>query len=415
MKQPFIALTMGALVSATAQAANYGTDFNLTMLPASGGMAGVGVARPLEPAAALYGNPAALTQFRDATRFSLGATYFEPSLNVEHDGSVTGAAWADDSKASSYLIPAVAITQPLGENDVLGFGFTVVSGVGSDFKGAGGPHPGGCSAGGGVYCTSASLDPNAEMVVFGANVGYGHRFSDALSGGVAITVAQGYAQMPLNSDTSSVHAFGVRATLGINYDVGATTIGAYYRSPMSMRYQNLFNNGPGKFSDTTIEQPQEFAFGIANRALMNGKLLIALDVLYKDWSSAEFYKDIYESQTVIATGAELTTGAAKWRIGYSHVNSPIKNDVGSSIAGNNSFALNGVSIPLNPPIVQYLQAVDAAVIWLDQVTLGAGYEINKNLRVDSHLGLALNRSEQIGANNVEAKAWQLGAGLTWSF
>ncbi|MNQ91732.1 hypothetical protein D3C85_1071260 [compost metagenome] len=221
--------------------------------------------------------------------------------------------------------------------------------------------------------------------------------------------------MPLNSDTSSVHAFGARATLGINYDLGATTVGAYYRSPMSMRYQNLFNNGPGKFSDATIEQPQEFAFGIANRALMNGKLLIALDVLYKDWSSAEFYKDIYESQTVIATGAELTTGAAKWRIGYSHVNSPIKNDVGSSIAGNNSFALNGVSIPLNPPIVQYLQAVDAAVIWLDQVTLGAGYEINKNLRVDSHLGFALNRSEQIGASNVEAKAWQLGAGLTWSF
>lgn len=416
MKQLFIALTVGALVSTTTQAANYGMDFNLTMLPASGGMAGVGVARPLEPAAALYGNPAALTQYNDATRFSFGATYYDPSLKVEHDGSVTGAAWADSSKATPYLIPAIAVTQPLGANGVLGFGLTVVSGIGSNFKGAGGPHPAGCSAGGGIFCTSASLDPIAELLVFGANVGYGHRFSDALSGGVAVTLAQGYAQMPLSSNTSSVHAFGARATLGINYDLGATTVGAYYRSPLSITYKNMFNDGPGKFSDTTtIEQPQEFALGIANRALMGGKLLVAVDILYKDWNNAEFYKDIYKSQTVVALGAELTTGAAKWRIGYSHVNSPIKKDVGSSIAGHSSFALNGVSVPLSPPMVQYLQATDAAVIWRDQVTLGLGYDIIKNLRVDSHLGFALNRNEQIGGSNVQAKAWQGGVGLTWNF
>jgi len=47
-----VALALWAIPSANA--ANYGTDLNLTMLPATGGMGGVGIANPLEPAAAVF-------------------------------------------------------------------------------------------------------------------------------------------------------------------------------------------------------------------------------------------------------------------------------------------------------------------------------------------------------------------------
>lgn len=409
-------IAAGALSAAVAaQAANYGTDLNLTMMPASGGMAGVGIAAPLEPAAALYGNPGSLVQFGDATRFSFGATYYSPSVHVSHDGSVTGAAWSADSKINPYLVPTVAVTMPLGPNDVIGAGLGVVSGVGSDFRGAGGPHPAGCPAGGGVFCTSASLDPNSELLVFGANVGYAHRFGNGLALGAAVTLAQGYAQLPLNSDTSSVHAFGARATVGATYEAGATTLGGYYRSPLQIKYRNLTNDGPGRFNDFKIEQPQEVALGLAHRGLMGGALLLAADVVWKDWSSASFYRDFYRSQTVVALGAQLTTGAAQWRVGYSQVNNPMKKNPGNSIGGVGSFGLNGVSIPISPAVIQYFQAVDAEVIWRRQVTAGAGYQLAKNLRVDGHLGLALRETDQIGGSEVRAKAWQAGLGATWNF
>lgn len=405
----------GILAVAAAQAANYGTDLNLTMMPASGGMAGVGIAAPLEPAAALYGNPASLTQFASATHFSFGATYYDPSVRVEHDGSVTGAAWSGKSQTKPYLVPTVAVTMPITPNDVVGGGLAVISGVGSDFRGEGGPHPAGCPAGGGVFCTSASLDPNAELVVFGANVGYAHRFSDKFSAGAAVTVAQGYAQLPMNSDTSSVHAFGARATVGGTYEGGPLSVGVYYRSPLKINYKNLTNDGPGQFNDFEIEQPQEVALGLASRHLMGGALLLALDVVYKDWDSAEFYRDFYKSQTVVALGAQLSTGAAQWRVGYSHANSPMKKSLGNSIGGKSSFGLNGVSIPITPAVIQYFQAVDAEVIWRDQVTAGAGFQLNKNLRIDGHVNFALSEDDQIGGTRVDAKAWQAGVGATWSF
>jgi long-chain fatty acid transport protein len=405
----------GVFAVVGAQAANYGTDLNLTMMPASGGMAGVGIAAPLEPAAALYGNPASLTQFSSATHFSFGATYYDPSVDVKHDGSVTGAAWSGSTQTKPYLVPTVAVTMPITANDVVGAGLTVVSGIGSDFRGEGGPHPAGCPAGGGVFCSSASLDPNAELIVFGANVGYAHRFSNNFSAGAAVTVAQGYAQLPMNSDTSSVHAFGVRATVGGTYEGGPLSIGAYYRSPLKINYRNLTNDGPGVFNDFKIEQPQEVALGLASRHLMGGALLVAMDVIYKDWDSAEFYRDFYKSQTVVALGAQLTTGAAQWRVGYSHVNSPMKKDLGNSIGGAGTFGLNGVSVPITPAVIQYFQAVDAEVIWQDQVSAGAGLQLNRNLRIDGHVNFALSEKDQIGGTQVDAKAWQAGLGATWSF
>ncbi len=47
-------------------AANYGTDLNLTMMPAAGGMGGVGIARPQDVGSAVFGNPATLTQYKGA-------------------------------------------------------------------------------------------------------------------------------------------------------------------------------------------------------------------------------------------------------------------------------------------------------------------------------------------------------------
>jgi long-chain fatty acid transport protein len=149
--------------------------------------------------------------------------------------------------------------------------------------------------------------------------------------------------------------------------------------------------------------------------MLGGDLLVSADVIYKDWSSADLYKDIYRDQTVFALGAQLTTGDAKWRLGYSHARDPIKRNVGSSIAGVTSMAIGGAPVPLNTSLVQYFQATNAEPVWEDQVTAGFGYQILPNLAADTHVAFSLNNKETIGNTTVDASAWQVGLGLTWAF
>lgn len=386
-----------ALAGQIAGAANYGTDLNLTMMPAAGGMGGVGIAKPQDAGSAVFGNPATLTQYK-GTNFMFGATYYDVDVTDTHDGSTTGTAWSADSKAGPYLVPNVAVTQSLSDRSTLGLGLTVVSGVGTDFRG-----------------TPGSLDPLAEILVFGANAGYAHKVTDNLSLGATATIAFGLGQLGLESITASTSNFGIRGTLGATYDMGATTLGAYYRSPLSIEYERVVQFAASGFHDVKVEQPQELAIGIANNSLMNGKLLLAADVIWKNWSDAETYGDIYDDQTVFAVGAQYSHGAFDYRVGFSHADSPLKSDLGSTLGAADSIYLGGATVPLNPALVQYVQTTNTQVIWEDQLTAGLGWQVLPALRLDAHASHAFNRDETFGATHVDAGAWQVGVGLTWHF
>ena len=380
-----------------AYAANYGTDLNLSMMPAAGGMGGVGIARPQDAGSAVFGNPATLTQYR-GTNMMFGATYYHVNVTNTHDGTTTGTAWSGDSEAGPYLVPNVAVTQSLGDSTTLGLGLTVVHGVGTDFRGQAG-----------------SLDPLAEVLFFGANAGVGYRVNDQLSVGAMATIGFGLGQLGLASITSSTSNFGIRGTLGATYALGDTTLGAYYRSPLSIEFERVVQFAADGFHDVDVEAPQELGLGIANESLMNGRLLLAADVLWKDWSSADTYGDVYDDQTVFAVGAQYTQGPFKWRIGWSHADNPLKSNLGSNIDSVDSIFLGGATVPLNPTLVQYVQATNTQVIWEDQVTLGLGWRVQPGLQIDAHVGHALNREQDIGATRVEADTWQAGVGLSWHF
>lgn len=419
MKNKILAIAITALIAPVAQATTYGTDVNNTALPATGGMAGASIAHTVEGAAAVFGNPANLTQYKEGTTFSFGATFLQPKIKTEHDGSVTGGAWSGYSNADKYLIPTIAVTQGLGgiglENLVLGLGLTA-TGAGSDFRDIDG-----------------SLGPNGEVIIFMANVGAGYQVTDKLSVGMMATIGNGYAQVSLNSNSSSAHNFGIRGTLGATYDMGATSIGGYYRSPLKITYEDYISNGysspgvgiptgPGKgsFWSDTWQQPQEFAIGVSNSSLMDGNLLINADIIHKDYSGADFYKDFYRDQTVFALGAQLTTGKAQWRLGYSHARDPIKRNLksGVGIGNQNTIGFPGGTgqIFIDDKVVEYFQATNAGAVWEDSFSAGFGYQLLPMLRVDAHGAFAPSEKQNIGsANKVKASNWQAGLGFTWAF
>jgi len=418
MKNKILVAAIATLFVPLAQATTYGTDVNNSALPATGGMAGASIARTVEGAAAVFGNPANLTQYKEGTTFSFGATFLDPEIKTTHDGSIVGA-WSGTSKADKYLIPTIAVTQGLGgigfENLVLGVGLSA-TGAGSDFRDV----PG-------------SLGPNGEVIVFMANVGAGYQLTDNLSLGAMATIGNGYAQASINANSSSAHNFGLRATLGATYDMGTTSIGGYYRSPLKITYEDYISNGytagganiptsPGKdgFWSDAWQQPQEFAIGVANNSLMGGDLQINADVIYKDYSGADFYKDFFRDQTVFAFGGQLTTGKAQWRLGYSHARSPLKNIKDGALGIGNNYTVGNAGasgqLGVNKGFIEYFQATNAGAIWEDSFSAGFGYQLLPMLRVDAHGAFAPREKSKVGAANVvKASNWQAGVGFTWNF
>ncbi len=404
-----LAILIGMMTSSSVvMAGTFGTDLNNNLLPATGGMGGASVARTVEPAAAVFGNPATLTEYNKGTSFTFGATYFDPTLTASENGqgplvgSFVPEGFEKESRTDPYLVPTVAITQAFGEKLVVGMGVTVQSGVGSDFRESG--------LGG---------DPVGELVMFNANLGVGYKLTENLSLGATATLGNGYFQASLSGDTASTHAFGARGTLGVKYDMGATSFGAYYKTELVLEYDDYISDGSGGFWSDDVAQPEEYAIGIANNSLMGGNLQINADVIHKNWSSANFYKDFYRDQTVFALGAQLTTGAAQWRIGYSHAKDPIKRNLPLAeeigIGNNNVIGGPGGPVSVTGAVVEYFQATNAAAIWEDTVTAGIGYQVTPNIKVDVHAAYTIERDQDIGSLNVEASAWQAGLGLTWHF
>lgn len=115
---PFFLLILSA---GPAQAGPHGSEFDLTLTPAAGGMEGVGIARPQDPVAMLFANPATLTQLEGKTAFTIGATYASPDLDARGgptdlfggtaqagtfnpQAALTGS-FADDSSFNDAAVP----------------------------------------------------------------------------------------------------------------------------------------------------------------------------------------------------------------------------------------------------------------------------------------------------------------------
>ena len=184
---------------------------------------------------------------------------------------------------------------------------------------------------------------------------------------------------------------------------------------MKITYQDYISDGgvaigpgQGTFWSDTWEQPQEFAIGIANNSLLDGNLQLNADVIYKDYSSAEFYKDFYRDQTVFALGAQLTTGKAKWRLGYSYAREPLKRNLDPGLIGiGDQYTIGapgGGQINVNGEVVEYFQATNAGAVWENSVSAGFGYPLLPNLAVVPHAAFPLNNEVNLcSPNNVEEK------------
>jgi len=64
-----------------------------------------------------------------------------------------------------------------------------------------------------------------------------------------------------------------------------------------------------------MDLPQILGFGVANTALMDGNLLMAVDLLYKPWDEADLFRSIYNNQFVVQFGTQYKVGRYRLRVG----------------------------------------------------------------------------------------------------
>ena len=205
-----------------------------------------------------------------------------------------------------------------------------------------------------------------------------------------------------------VHDYGIRGTVGADYALNeCDTIGGFYQSRMDFQFPNAIRVN-GIYHDLQIDQPDTFGLGVADKSLMDGRLLLAADVYYKLWDDAALWKDVLVNQWAFAVGAQLTNGKYKYRVGYSYNGNPIDHSVGTSLDG----------FPLLQSELQTFQAANVPLVYQHRITAGIGREgfLVPCLDLDLFAGGLLKGEDAFGPDTTASLAvYYVGLGLTWKF
>ncbi len=383
-----------------ALAQGFGTDLQNVMTPAAGGMAGVSLALPQDVPAAIGGNPATLTQFK-GTQFTLGGGWIEGYPTISNDGSLNGGTpFNVTSRTEGFVTPEMGVTQSLdslGVPATFGLALSSLSGMGSEYRGR---------------APGTILDNfSSEYLVLGVTAGVGMEVTDRLSVGASATLGNAFEQLGFVGPivgSAMVNAYGLRGTLGADYQLNdCNAIGAFWQTRMDFQFPDAIRFN-GTYTDLDVDQPDTFGVGLANRALMNGNLLLAADVYYKLWDDAALWKDVFVNQWVFAVGTQYTAGSYKYRLGYAYNTDIINHNVGSNLDG----------FPVGQQNVFLFQAGSTPLVYQNRLTFGVGREglFVPNLDVDLFAGLLFKSSGNFGPDTSASLAmYYVGLGMTWKF
>ncbi len=373
---------------------SYGVELHNTVMPASSGMAGTSFTQPQDVQSAIYGNPATMTQF-EGTQSAFGGAWAEPTFNVTQaaNAPLLGVSpYQAKSQAPGSLVGNIGVlfdSYAMGMPIKMGVGFMTNAGLGVDFRQV--PESNGTNT------SYLELDLVSAVAM---------QMTDQLSVGATFIFGTGVLNSPFVGISSTSLNYAARGAVGINYDLGAgTTVGAYWQSKKAHTFYDLVRLG-GSFQNVELDLPANTGFGIANSCLMNGRLLLAADVLYKNWSNADFFKAIYDDQWVFQFGAQyIVNPRLRLRTGYAYNTQVAKDTVDGTIGG--VIPVGGI------PAIQYAQG-QFAVLPQHRLTGGFGIrDIMPGIDFDASVGGMFNNTKSFGDTTTAVESYWIAFGLTW--
>lgn len=384
-------------------AQSVGTELHNMLMPASGGMGGVSIAAPQDVTSAINANPATLRQFQ-GTQFQFGGAWAEPTFNLTQSSQlpIVGPSLVDPFSGKSTgpgsLLGNIGVTQDLSELGApmtVGLGFISAAGGVIDFR-----H------------IPESNGTNTGQTVFSLPAVVGLDLTDKLTLGAGVSIGTALYDGPFVGIGGLTSDYALRGTAGLHYQLTpATTLGTYYQSKQSFRFDHAIRlnvGGNPQTLDVNMDLPQNVGIGIANQSLMNGNLLLGVDVLYKYWDDAALYDAVYDNQLVVQFGTQLTRGRYRLRAGYVWAENPLSSNPGPN--------LGGVIQDGGLPVVRYSQAL-LAVTSQHRMSLGLGVvDVLPGVDLDLMGGGMFLDNEQLGPfTSTSIESYWLGFGLTWRY
>jgi long-chain fatty acid transport protein len=183
----------------------FGVELQGSVLPASGGMGGTGIARPQDVQTPLALNPATLSQFK-GTQFNFSGAWVVPTINLENNANLPLAdiqPFAAKSQRPGSIVGNIGVSQDLtayGIRGTVGMGLLTASGLGVNYN-----------------QEIASNGTFAEMVVLQTAVAAGLELTDRLSFGVQGLVGSATMDGIFAAVSSSTPAYDIR---GVDLFVG---------------------------------------------------------------------------------------------------------------------------------------------------------------------------------------------------
>jgi long-chain fatty acid transport protein len=385
-----------------AAAQTFGIETHNTVMPAAGGMGGVGIARPQDLLSSLTANPATLTQFL-GTNVTFGGAWAEPTYLLSHAGGVLPrvGAFSAKSEAEGSAPGNIGIAQDfhaLGMPAVAAFGLTTAAGAGISFNDV--------AASNGTSVYLSVLEINSAMAV---------ELTDRLSAGTTLSLGSSTIDAPFIAISSATYAYQLRGALGLTYELPyRTTIGLYYQTRQNFNFDDairleLFNGQFSRTFDVNLGLPDNYGIGIANQSLMDGRLLLAADVLYKQWDTADLLNVVYENQWVFQLGSQYQLGPhVRLRAGYAYADNPLDPSPSGRPGG------------LQPPGAQealyYMQGL-LAISNRHRISGGVGIQdLLPGIDLDLLAGGMFEDDQQLGQfTSTSVASYWAGAGLTWRF
>jgi long-chain fatty acid transport protein len=395
----FLLLAFVALSAEAAHAQSFGVELFNNLMPASGGMAGTSIASPQDVQSAVYGNPSTMTQYR-GTQFAFGGAWVEPTYNLsvaEPGLPFIGIAPFTDAKSDAQGVAPVniGVTQDLsawGMPVTMGLGFMAGSGAGVDFRQV--------PQSNGTHANFMALD-----VVSGAGVD----LTERLSVGASLLLSNATLDGPFVGITGSSADYALRGTLGFDYAVRPdTTIGVYWKTKAAYTFQNVVGFVPGSFLDVSVDRPQCWGVGVSNSTLMDGRLLLAADAIYQQYTDTALFGDIFQDQWSLQFGTQYSVNdRIRLRVGYAWNENPMRDTVGDRIGG--------ILPPGGAAHVQYLEALFAAIPQ-DRITGGVSVrDVLPGVDLDLLAGGMFAASQTFGITSANVESYWVGAGVTWRY
>lgn len=382
------------LVPTLSYAQVFGVELRANALPAAGGMAGTGIARPQDVQSSMVLNTATLTQHK-GTNFSFSGAWIEPTFNLDNEAILPGGSvspFRQKSDRPGSLIGNIVATQDfsaLGLPVTAGLGLITASGLGVDYRES-----------------AASNGTSAEFMVLSTASALGVQLTERLSFGAGLNIATAQMDGVFSGQSASTPDYGVRGNLGLTYDVfDRTTLGAFWLTKEKHVFENFIRAGPIPFQDVSMELPNIFGIGISDESLCCGKLLVSVDLQYMKWSDTDFWGSLWDDQLAVQTGLQYTTDRGiRLRGGYTFVENASRTTPAASIGGITPQTSVDYIRSLLPNISQ------------NRISAGIGVpNVLPGIDLDLFAGGMFKESQSFGATTVDLEAYWVGFGITWRF